>query len=317
MNWDFCIIVGQIASRFFYGLIKAETYGNYHWFVNMINSPVNTNLLSCLCGAGDFKRIHTFKTPPEGETTFDFSSFGEYRRDLFLCGLCGHFISVHKMVSSNMYRGEYVDKKYIDQDGIRRTFEKIIALPPSQSDNTGRVKRILDFARNHFPAARFSERKPSLLDIGSGLCVFPYKMKEAGWDPTALDPDPRSCNHAEKVVGIKAVCADFLKYRDLGKFDVVTFNKVLEHVKDPVSMLAKAKENLLEGGFVYVELPDGEAAIKAGPERQEFNIDHFHIFSMSSLSMLVKRAGFYLKAAERLRDPSGKYTLRGFLTLSV
>jgi hypothetical protein len=101
--------------------------------------------------------------------------------------------------------------------------------------------------------------------------------------------------------------------QELGRFDVVTFNKVLEHVADPVSMLARSARHLREGGFVYIELPDGEAALTEGPERQEFFIDHWHVFSAASLAILATRAGFRLQALERLHEPSGKYTLRAFL----
>jgi hypothetical protein len=80
-----------------------------------------------------------------------------------------------------------------------------------------------------------------------------------------------------------------------------------------VSMLARSLQHLRQGGFVYIELPDGEAALVEGPERQEFFIDHWHVFSATSLAILATRAGFRLQALERLHEPSGKYTLRAFL----
>jgi len=99
----------------------------------------------------------------------------------------------------------------------------------------------------------------------------------------------------------------------LSRFDLVTFNKVLEHVKDPVAMLAKAAGNVRAGGAVYVELPDGEAAAAHGPGREEFFIEHHHVFSAASVAILAERAGFRLVAFERLQEPSTKFTLRSFL----
>ena len=132
-----------------------------------------------------------------------------------------------------------------------------------------------------------------MLDVGSGLAVFPARMKEAGWTCTALDPDPRAVEHARTVVGVEAVRADFMEADDLGRFDLVTLNKVLEHVPDPAAMLGRTREFLAEGGVVYVELPDGEAAAADpdGPDREEFFIEHLHVFSMSSMSLLADRAG--------------------------
>ena len=66
---------------------------------------------------------------------------------------------------------------------------------------------------------------------------------------------------------------------------------------------------------MYVELPDGEAAIVEGPEREEFLVEHLGVFSMASLSLLISQAGFQAQLIERVREPSTKYTLRAFLTV--
>jgi 2-polyprenyl-3-methyl-5-hydroxy-6-metoxy-1,4-benzoquinol methylase len=269
--------------------------------------------LHCPCKAEYFTNVFTYDAPPEGEIRFSFSSAEKYCREVLQCNLCRHYVSIHEMDDSSLYSGDYVNSNY-GNDGIRRAFERIISLDPARSDNTGRVRRILEFGNQHFPATAFADCSLSVLDVGSGLCVFLHRMKEAGWDCTALDPDSRAVNHALETVGVRAVCGDFMELQDLGRFDVVTFNKVLEHVKDPVTMLAKSAEHVREGGFVYVELPDGEAAASDGPGREEFFIDHLHVFSGASLTMLADRAGFTVRAIERLREPSTKYTWRAFLT---
>jgi hypothetical protein len=64
---------------------------------------------------------------------------------------------------------------------------------------------------------------------------------------------------------------------------------------------------------VYVELPDGEAAALAGAGREEFFVEHLHVFSFASIVMLANRAGFDPICIERLREPSTKFTLRAFL----
>jgi hypothetical protein len=115
------------------------------------------------------------------------------------------------------------------------------------------------------------------------------------------------------VVGVRAICGEFQSLQLPEKFEVISFNKVLEHVHDPVSMLARASTSLVAEGFVYVEVPDGEAAAALGPGREEFFIDHPHIFSKASLSLLARQAGFDVRLLERLQEPSGKHTLRAFL----
>jgi 2-polyprenyl-3-methyl-5-hydroxy-6-metoxy-1,4-benzoquinol methylase len=187
-----------------------------------------------------------------------------------------------------------------------------MSLPADRSDNRHRVARILEFFRTHAPGAVTGT--PRLLDVGAGLGVFPAVMKESGWHVTALEPDPRTVEHLREVVGVEAANANLfdLQPASFGTFDAITFNKVLEHVEDPVPLLAKAAEFLRPQGFIYVELPD-VAAAEDGPGREEFFIEHHHVFSPASLILLAERAGMAVVSVERLREPSGKFTLRGFL----
>ena len=268
----------------------------------------------CLyCGSHHFTNVFIYDSPPEGETKFQFSSSGSYLREVWRCNLCSHFISIHNMDISTLYDDDYVSSCYHHEDGIARAFKRIISLPPFQSDNMGRVQRILDFATSYFAHAA-KNIVLSLLDVGSGLGVFPCKIKEAGWDCTALDPDMRSVKHTREVVGVKAIHGDFMEIQDIGQFNVITFNKVLEHVENPISMLAKSLTHLHCDGFVYVEVPDGESAVIEGERREEFFIEHPHIFSFTSLSLLAIKANFSVQTLERIHEPSGKYTLRVFLT---
>ena len=262
----------------------------------------------CLCDSDRLAVAFTYTAPPPGEVRFACTGGDGYRRAVLRCERCGHHVARHDMDTSALYGGDYVTSNYGD-DGLRRAFERITALPPSQSDNAGRVARVLAFAETHLAGVH----APALLDVGSGLAVFVHRMAAAGWRCTALDPDPRAARHARETVGVTAICADFASAGDVGRFDAVTFNKVLEHVPDPESMLRRAGAHVAPGGFVYVEVPDGESAALAGPEREEFFVDHWHVFSAASLALLARKAGFRTLALERLREPSGKFTLRAFL----
>lgn len=248
--------------------------------------------------------------PPEGEIRFDIA--GPYRRELRRCITDGHVVSVHSMDMAGLYSGAYVDATY-GPDGMRRTFERVLALPAAQSDNAGRVTRIREFMEQ-----RLGERMPSLLDVGSGTGVFPSQMQAAGWKVTALDPDERAVRHLLEVAGVAAVQADFgtTPLDLLGVHDLVTFNKVLEHVLDPIALLHAAQAVLLPGGVVYVEVPDAEGAAgdPAGYEREEFFIDHLHVFSTASAQALAEAAGYEVLDLERLQEPSTKYTVRLFLS---
>lgn len=255
-----------------------------------------------MCAAPGMEVRFRYEAPPEGETEFELHG-QPYRRDVLECRSCGHFVSRTPLDLSGLYEGDYMDATYAG-DRLRSTFDRIMALPPERSDNSARVGRIVE--------ALGSEG--TVLDVGSGLGVFPARMKEAGWRVVALDPDPRAIEHTRSIVEVEAVEADFLTadLNDVGRFDLVTLNKVLEHVPDPVVMLRRASELLAEGGCVYVELPDGEAAAREGAGREEFFVEHLHVFSMASLTLLARHAGLDVVRAERIREPSTKFTLLAF-----
>jgi SAM-dependent methyltransferase len=266
--------------------------------------------LNCSCESRFLKPLYHYTESPPKEIKFKLPQNTSYSRDILKCTLCNHFVSLHSMDINSMYSENYVSSNYKDIDGIKNTFQKIINLPEEKSDNSGRINFVHNFAKNYYQS-NINQRK--VLDIGSGLCVFLYKMKELGWECTALDPDERSAEHARKTVGVNSIHGDFLELEKLDEYDLITMNKVLEHVLYPVDMLSKAKKFLKKNGIIYLELPDGEFAETEGQDREEFTIDHPHNFSITSTAMLIQRAGFQLLKLERLQEPSTKFTIRAFI----
>jgi SAM-dependent methyltransferase len=262
---------------------------------------------SCpLCRAGRLTTALRYDHPPAGETVFPSLAGRCYHRTYDRCDLCGLFVGRIPSEMARFYTEEYVDATYGER--LCATYERIMALSPEQSDNTQRVRAVQDFMLQ-----RTSDRASTVLDVGSGLCVFLSKMRTEGWQCTALDPDSRAATHAREAVGVEALCGDFMTIDLPIHYDLVTFNKVLEHVTDPIAMLAKSRSILAQGGVVYVELPDGEMAVHEGPGREEFFIEHLWVFSAVSLEFLALRAGLVMQRLDRVREPSGKFTLRAFM----
>ena len=258
-----------------------------------------------------YKQVHIYSERPKGETKF--SEDLDYHREINKCAICGHYRSIQNMNLSSLYESGYVDSTYGGIEGIRNNYDRIMALNRSDSDNSGRVDRVVQFAQNHFKKNSSTIR---VLDIGSGLGVFLGKvMQKTDWQCTALETDPRFAKHTCENLGIETVTSDYLKLQWNRQFDIITLNKVLEHVEEPLKMLQKCFLDLAPGGFLYIELPDGESAAcdKEEFEREEFFIEHYHIFSMASMELLSRRAGLQSKELERIREPSSKYTLRSFL----
>ena len=272
----------------------------------MVSAEPDRAPVACaFCGGADHARRGAWDAPPPGETDF---AIRPYRRTLWQCLSCGHLVNRHGFdLEASLYSGAYAAATYGAR--MRETFARIMALPPERSDNRQRVARVRRFAEEAgWPS-------PSCLDVGSGLGVFPAALRAAGWDCVALDPDPDASAMVAELAGVATLTGDFMAVDPGRRFDLVSFNKVLEHVRAPVAMLRRAAGMLSTGGAAYIELPDGEAALgdpQHGAAREEFFVEHFDAYSAASVALLVRHAGFALVELERVREPSGKYTLRAF-----
>ena len=253
------------------------------------------------------KKFEYFKRPHD-ETIYAGINYGKYHRIYYKCLKCGHYSGYFKMKINNLYSSTYNDATYSGK--IKKNFDKINNLPSSKSDNYYRVERIDNFLKKNFFK---KSKKMKILDVGSGLGIFPFKMSKKKYDVTALDPDRRSCLHLKKNLKIKALHGDFLKIKIKKKFQLVTLNKVIEHVEDTINFVNKAKKILKPGGFIYIEVPDAQGAAKHGKYREEFFIDHLHVFSKKSLNYLAKQLRLKIKHMDAIREPSSKFSIFAFL----
>ncbi len=264
-----------------------------------------------ICGSAESAEIACIKSKPAGETEFNIPA-SAYTRTIVQCKNCGVMINKHNLLGKNFYSGVYNEETY--KDKLSSSFSRIMGLPIEKSDNKRRVARINEFmCRRGFVSAR-----TSVLDIGSGLCVFLAEMKKYGYSCVCVDPDPVSIAHSLETAGVdRAYVGSIDVVPDEEGFDLITFNKVLEHVETPVMMLKKSLRLLANGGIVYVELPDSEGALELGSvvDREEFYIEHLAIFNLRSLSVLAEKAGFKVLHRERIVEPSGKASLLAFMEI--
>jgi SAM-dependent methyltransferase len=266
--------------------------------------------IKCVCRELDgFVCEHIYKMRPTGETDFNIN---QYYREIWSCNKCGHYTSTTDISLKELYSGEYASMTYGGIKDIEKNFERIMGLDRKKSDNIGRIHCIKEFAENYFS----DNNNLEILDIGSGLGVFLAQIKlQTTWSCTSVEPDPNMAMNIRNRLGIEVINKDFRLVNTNKKFDIITLNKVLEHVEDPIDLLSKCKSNLKDGGFIYLEVPDGENAsddkIKFG--REEFYLEHFYAFTLKSTEVMVTSAGFDLLKSESLIEPSTKYTIRALL----
>ena len=261
-----------------------------------------------LCGSRAHTLLCRFTSPPPGETDF---GLARYERELWRCRRCGHVVNRHEMDLSELYDGLYRTATY--GEDLLQTYKHVMSLPPTKSYNRQRVERILRYFDDFGPNRSGLEAR-RVLDVGSGLGVFPAAMLAAGWGCVAIDPDRHAAIHAAETVGVQAHCTTLRALNLEERFDLVSFNKVLEHTPSMTGMLGRALRYLGSNGIVYVEVPDAEGAMNFGPDREEFFVEHYCAFSVPSLTLLARHARLRVELIERVVEPGGKHTLRAFLS---
>lgn len=268
--------------------------------------------LCLLCGHQDAKHCVTISKRPAYETDYGIPE-NKYFRSILLCKKCGVFLNDHCLLPESFYQGDYNDITYADRWNAR--FQYIMSLPFEKSDNKQRVFRIHNFLQK----CRKTPAQTRVLDIGSGLGVFSAEMLRYTYITHVLDPDFKSVQHARDVIGVNNAWQGSVEKMEsylAGKsFDFIALNKVLEHLHNPLRALKSLHPYLEVDGYVYIELPDGEAALKSEgiQERQEFCIDHLTIYSLDSFTYLVESANFQIIEMQRIHEPSGKFTIYAFV----
>jgi 2-polyprenyl-3-methyl-5-hydroxy-6-metoxy-1,4-benzoquinol methylase len=200
---------------------------------------------------------------------------------------------------------------------IAEKFEKIIALDPARSDNAMRVERVLAFCDRWFSASRGLSALRAL-DVGAGIGVFPARFLERSgprWSMTAVESDPLAAGHLKGLRRFDVVEDVFPSENDLGHFQLVTLNKVVEHFARPVELLQSIVPSLdPKSALIYIEVPDKATVVSRASDDNILGALHRHLYDLKSLLVLIEAAGLVALQVERIVDPSGKLSVFAFAT---
>jgi 2-polyprenyl-3-methyl-5-hydroxy-6-metoxy-1,4-benzoquinol methylase len=131
-------------------------------------------------------------------------------------------------------------KEYFKQPNIISRFVKFILI----KKEVMRWKKILT-----------SQSKILEIGCGSGelLNCF-YKIGK--FDVVGIEQNEYICKFAKEKYGLEIINADIEEY-DLGEkeYDLVLMQHVLEHLKDPISVIRKIHKSLKENGYLVIWIP--------------------------------------------------------------
>lgn len=154
------------------------------------------------------------------------------------------------------------------------------------------VARSARGALNRYRAlAPFIAPGSRVLDAGAGGGEVVYVLRKFGFDASGLEPDESYARHAREALGAPVVTG-FVQDVSFpaASFDAVTMYHALEHVEDPSAILSRLRGWMVDGGVLFIEVPNVEAVCIAPSHR--FHFAHFYNFNRDTLEALGRKAGF-------------------------
>lgn len=187
------------------------------------------------------------------------------------------------------YRSYYTHHldHYEDSRTLRKMLRSVLLRRVFESSYYGRKKLFLMYLDKTEPGR--------LLDVGCGDGQRLTRFQSLGWEVEGQEVDPKPARYVSSTYGIR-VHAGFLQDLEFpdATFDAVTMNHVIEHVHDPIALLAECYRILRPGGALVAVTPNIESY-----EHKHFGDywrgleppRHLHLFSQRSLRKAASKAG--------------------------
>lgn len=178
---------------------------------------------------------------------------------------------------------EELEKFYIDdyREAYKGTFEP----KRKHTYRAGRValKRWKRLAP-HLPTGG------ALLDVGSGGGEFLFLMRQNGYDVSGIEPNRGYGEYAKRELNLPITLSFIGEELPIkGEFQVITMFHVLEHLRDPLSMIQTLARRLMPGGVLVIEVPNLMSTLHA--PNNPYHYAHLFHFSPKTLVLLGALCG--------------------------
>ena len=154
-----------------------------------------------------------------------------------------------------------------------------------------------------------------LLEVGSGMGFTRKAAEDRGFFTDGVDLNPYAAERAHALYGMNTFTGTLTEARQSGvvrqDYDLVLYQFLLEHLKDPAAELREIACILAPGRRLILTIPSMDALeLKVfGGSYRSFRSDHWHIFSRHSIDLLLRDAGFRVV---HLKTECSAHLLAGF-----
>jgi 2-polyprenyl-3-methyl-5-hydroxy-6-metoxy-1,4-benzoquinol methylase len=208
---------------------------------------MNNNEISCLlCGGSAKLKYDRYPGYQEPDT---------FR--IYHCPHCNTAFPLPKTDTSVIYENIYknADKvpgynRYWRYAQFIKEFSNPFEYLSASSEPYWGVKEALSLFSN--------DKKPKILEIGSGLGYLTYSLIKANYNIVGMDVSNTAVKQAKEIFGDHYICGDLFEYARLNEdsFDVVILTEVIEHIDNPVEFIASIMKLLKSSGIAIITTPN-------------------------------------------------------------
>lgn len=161
-------------------------------------------------------------------------------------------------------------------------------------------RRLAQFARG------LLGRAGSVLEVGCGRGELLQGAIDEGWQASGIEMTPEFADlAAARGIEVESAPAESARLFD-GRYDLILFAAVLEHLYDPMAVLRRARRATAPGGLLFVDVPNessltmraGRAYMRLRGRDWSINLSPtfppFHVvgFSPRTLARALEMAGY-------------------------
>ncbi len=149
------------------------------------------------------------------------------------------------------------------------------------------------------------------LEIGCGPGFMLNVLKRKGWNVKGLERTEAVAAYARDRLGLDVTPDDVSDLPEISDFDLIILFNVLEHLKNPLSVLEESAKRLAPGGKLVISVPNFQSlqARLAGPVWLHLDPPrHLFHFTPESLELLLSKVGLRTQSVSYVsfeHDPYG------------
>lgn len=197
-----------------------------------------------------------------------------------ICRVCG-LVYLNPIMSDEELRQYYAQYR-IRTTGMHKPDEAFLDL----SYRLGRM-RLRHISEYLVPGKK-------ILDVGCGHGYILDLARDLGCECVGVEPDPGFSEYARRIYGLRVYTSlfeDLSLEKEIGTFNVVTFQHTFEHFRNPAAILKKVGGLLREDGVLNMDVPNLDTP-RGGFLWQDLYMEHTHTYTPRTLRLLLLKCGF-------------------------